>query len=46
MDNGYSRPLHHADAAPRETLTTMSARLIEAVSITLTLPSANINEAD
>ena len=37
---------HHADAALRETLLTMSATLIEAASITLPLPSANISEAD
>ncbi|QPK64467.1 NAD(P)H-dependent oxidoreductase [Methylomonas sp. LL1] len=37
---------HHADAALRETLITMSAKLIEAASITLPLPSANIGEAD
>jgi len=37
---------HHADAAIRETLITMSATLIEAASITLPLPSANIGEAD
>ncbi|MDD1620139.1 MAG: NAD(P)H-dependent oxidoreductase [Methylococcaceae bacterium] len=37
---------HHADAAIRETLITMSATLIEAASITLPLPSANIDEAD
>ena len=37
---------HHADAALRETLVTMSAKLIEAASITLQLPSANIGEAD
>ncbi|MDT4291701.1 NAD(P)H-dependent oxidoreductase [Methylomonas sp. MO1] len=36
----------HADAALRETLITMSATLIEAASITLPLPSANIGEAD
>lgn len=35
---------HHADAALRETLTTMSANLIEAASITLPLPSANVTE--
>jgi NAD(P)H-dependent FMN reductase len=37
---------HHADAALRETLITMSATLLEAASITLPLPSANIDEAD
>lgn len=37
---------HHADAALRETLITMSAKLIEAASITLPLPSANIGDAD
>jgi NAD(P)H-dependent FMN reductase len=37
---------HHADAALRETLITMSATLIEPASITLPLPSANIGEAD
>jgi len=37
---------HHADAALRETLITMSATLIEAASITLPLPSAYIGEAD
>lgn len=37
---------HHADAALRETLITMSAKLIDAASITLPLPSANIGEAD
>jgi NAD(P)H-dependent FMN reductase len=37
---------HHADAALRETLITMSATLIEAASITLPLPSANIGEAE
>ncbi|MBD9356643.1 NAD(P)H-dependent oxidoreductase [Methylomonas sp. EbA] len=36
----------HADAALRETLITMSATLIEAASITLSLPSANISEAE
>jgi NAD(P)H-dependent FMN reductase len=37
---------HHADAALREILITMSATLIEAASITLPLPSANFGEAD
>jgi len=37
---------HHADAALRETLVTMSATLIEAASITLPLPSANIGDAE
>ncbi|PKD40591.1 hypothetical protein CWO84_08935 [Methylomonas sp. Kb3] len=37
---------HHADAALRETLVTMSATLIEAASITLPLPSAHIGEAE
>ena len=37
---------HHADAALRETLVTMSASLIEAASITLPLPSANMGEAE
>ncbi|MDT4292084.1 NAD(P)H-dependent oxidoreductase [Methylomonas sp. MO1] len=37
---------HHADAALRETLVTMSATLIEAASITLALPSTNISEAE
>jgi NAD(P)H-dependent FMN reductase len=37
---------HHADAALRETLITMSATLIEDASITLLLPSANIGEAE
>ncbi len=37
---------HHADAALRETLVTMSATLIEAASITLPLPSTNIGEAE
>ncbi len=37
---------HHADAALKETLVTMSASLIEAASITLPLPSANIGEAE
>jgi len=37
---------HHADAAHRETLITMSAKLIEAASIALPLPSANISEAE
>jgi len=37
---------HRADAALRETLITMSATLIEAASITLPLPSANIGEAE
>jgi len=37
---------HHADAALRETLITMSAKLIEVASITLPLPSANIGDAD
>ncbi len=34
----------HADAALRETLTTMSAILIEPASVTLPLPSASIGE--
>ncbi|WP_446809328.1 NADPH-dependent FMN reductase [Methylomonas sp. 2BW1-5-20] len=37
---------HHADAALREILITMSATLIEAASITLPLPSANIGEEE
>ena len=37
---------HHADAMLKETLVTMSATLIEAASIRLLLPSANICEAD
>lgn len=37
---------HHADAALRETLITMSATLIESASISLPLPSASIGEAD
>ncbi|MDD2761868.1 MAG: NAD(P)H-dependent oxidoreductase [Methylomonas sp.] len=37
---------HHADAALRETLITMSATLVEAASITLPLPSAYIGEAE
>ncbi|CAD6876295.1 NAD(P)H-dependent oxidoreductase [Methylomonas fluvii] len=36
----------HADTELRETLITMSATLIEAASITLPLPSANIGEAE
>jgi len=36
----------HADDALRETLITMSATLIEAASITLPLPSANIGDTD
>ncbi|MEI8571493.1 hypothetical protein U737_10655 [Methylomonas sp. LW13] len=37
---------HHADAALRETLVTMSATLIEVASIALPLPSANIGGAE
>jgi NAD(P)H-dependent FMN reductase len=37
---------HHADAALRETLKTMSAVILEAASITIPLLGANITEAD
>ena len=37
---------HHADAALRETLKTMSAVIVEAASLTIPLLGANLSEAD
>ena len=37
---------HHADAALRETLKTMSAQIVEAASLTIPLLGANISEAN
>lgn len=37
---------HHADAALRETLKTMSARIVEAASVTIPLLGAHIAEGD
>jgi chromate reductase len=37
---------HHADAALRETLKTMSAQIVEAASLTIPLLGANITEAN